>query len=51
MKFNIGGSFIAQVVDILIPLFTKIMTVIIENKITDMVTTGALPSMFNDPVS
>jgi hypothetical protein len=37
MNFNIGGSILARVVDIIIPMFTRIIKLIIETKVREIV--------------
>jgi hypothetical protein len=37
MKFNIGGSFIAQVVDVIMPMFTRVISAIMEDRVRSLV--------------
>jgi hypothetical protein len=37
IKFNIGGSLIASVADVILPMFTRIITLIIEKRIKSLV--------------
>jgi hypothetical protein len=50
MKFNIGGSLVAAVVDVILPLFTRIITLIIETRIKSLVQDDELPALFNNAV-
>lgn len=47
MKFNIGGSIVAQVVDIILPMFSRLITTIMNTQVNDVVS-KKVPSMFND---
>jgi hypothetical protein len=50
IKFNIGGSLIASVADVILPMFTRIITLIIEKRVKSLVQEGELPAMFNLPI-
>ena len=50
MSFNIGGSMIAQLVDVVVPLFTRLISVILEDRVRSLVTQEELPSLFNGAV-
>ncbi len=47
MKFNIGGSFVAQIVDIILPMFSRLITTIMNTQVSTIVT-QTLPNQFNN---
>lgn len=51
VKFNIGGSLVASVVDVILPMFTRIITVILEKRVRAVVQDEELPALFNDMVA
>lgn len=46
MKFNIGGSVVAQVVDIILPMFSRLITTIMNQQVR-LVVKESVPSAFN----
>ena len=46
MKFNIGGSVVAQVVDIILPMFSRLITTIMNQQVR-LVVKESIPSAFN----
>ena len=37
LKYNIGGSALAQVVDIILPMFSRLITVIMNTKVSQSI--------------
>jgi hypothetical protein len=46
MRFNIGGSIFGQIIDIILPMFSRMITVIMNKQINDVVT-KTIPNSFN----
>jgi len=47
MKFNIGGSVVAQVVDVILPMFSRLITSIMNSQVNQIVS-KTVPAMFNN---
>lgn len=50
MKFDIGGGIIASMVDVVMPMFTRFISRMIEYQVINMVQNETIPNMVNIPM-